>query len=323
MEFAHSDEQVAIAGAIDEVIEGLGATSIARAWAAGDHTSGLALWEQLSELGLGALRTPEAQGGMGGDLTDLALVFERFGYHAVPGPYIESMAVLPRLVSDSERESLEAGAVWTVAVDGVHPHALDGKIASRVFHVSGSTLHSAEAGESLDSITPFRTLTTVIDTEHLSPIDEAALEAALDEASIANSALLLGAGERLLTEAVEYAKVREQFGRAIGEYQSLKHQLADVRVALSFARPLLWNAALAVDSGDEHREKHVSAAKIRAAEAAQLAARVSLQVHGAIGYTAEHDLSLWLNWIPALVGAWGTPASHRERLTRAILSTHA
>ena len=101
-------------------------------------------------------------------------------------------------------------------------------------------------------------------------------------------------------------KQRRQFGREIGSYQAIKHALADVRIALDFARPLVYGAALGEISN--------SAAKVAAADAAYLAARTGLQVHGAIGYTAEFDLSIWITKIRALVGAWGTPAWHRGRL---------
>ncbi|WP_223170551.1 acyl-CoA dehydrogenase family protein [Microbacterium sp. NIBRBAC000506063] len=133
--------------------------------------------------------------------------------------------------------------------------------------------------------------------------------------------MLIGAGERLLDEAVSYAKVREQFGRAIGEFQALKHQLSDVRVALTFARPLVWNATR--ELGTETGERAVSAAKVAASGAAALAARASLQVHGAIGYTSEHPLRIWLGLAHALPTVWGTPAHHRARIARAILPDYA
>ena len=135
----------------------------------------------------------------------------------------------------------------------------------------------------------------------------ASRSSALDSAApstlavLAVSAQLLGAGERVLADSVAYVKQRKQFGREIGSYQAIKHALADVRIALDFARPLVFAAALG--------EISPSAAKVAAGDAAYLASRTGLQVHGAIGYTAELDLSIWLTKIRALVTAWGTPAS--------------
>ncbi len=140
------------------------------------------------------------------------------------------------------------------------------------------------------------------------------MEQAYDLAALATSAELLGAAERVLSDTVAYAKQRKQFGREIGSYQAIKHQLANVRIALDFARPLVFGAAV------DPTARSVSAAKIQAADAADLAARVGLQVHGAIGFTAEHDLSLWLLRIRALRSAWGTPAFHRERLLADLLA---
>jgi alkylation response protein AidB-like acyl-CoA dehydrogenase len=143
-------------------------------------------------------------------------------------------------------------------------------------------------------------------------VSPSALRSAQDAAALACSAQLLGLGEALLAASVGYVKQRKQFGRAIGEYQALKHALADVRIGLDFARPLVLGAAVTGSSRD------ASAAKVATAEAAYAAARTALQVHGAIGYTAEHDLSLWLLKVRALVGAWGSHADHRSRILASL-----
>lgn len=321
MQFIHTDEQMALAGAIDEIVAGHGSTSIAHAWGSGDTAPGIKLWDQFTELGLSGLRVDEASGGMGGSASDLATVFERFGYHAVPGPYLESIALLPHILGGSDIEALVDGAVATAAVDPVHPYALDANVASLVFTIDDASIAPAKISEEVNSISRQRKLFAVTtDGAEVASVEEVQLHRALNDATLANTAMLLGSGERLLQEAVEYAKIREQFGRPIGEYQALKHQLADVRVALSFARPLLWQAALALESEAGTSDRDVSAAKVATASAAALASRVSLQVHGAVGYTAEHDLSLWLTWVPALTGIWGTPAFHRNRVALSVLS---
>ena len=113
---------------------------------------------------------------------------------------------------------------------------------------------------------------------------------------------------------MDYVKQRKQYGRTIGSYQAIKHALADVRIALDFARPLVLGAALDADN----RSRSASAAKVATADAAYLASRVALQVHGAIGYTAEFDLGLWINRVRALVGAWGGSSYHRGRIADSI-----
>ena len=117
-------------------------------------------------------------------------------------------------------------------------------------------------------------------------------------------------------------------GRPVGAFQAVKHKLADVAIGLEFARPLLDAAALAlgeshgtagpVTTGPVTTGRDVSAAKVACADAAYRAARAALQVHGAIGYTAEHDLSLWLAKVRALVPAWGSQAEHRARVVAGL-----
>lgn len=115
-------------------------------------------------------------------------------------------------------------------------------------------------------------------------------------------------------------KQRQQFGKPIGQYQAIKHHLANVLIGLDMAQPLLYRAALTLqDNADTAtRARDISAAKLACGEAAYQAARIALQVHGAIGYTAECDLSLWLTKVTALRSAWGTPDFHRARIATAL-----
>jgi alkylation response protein AidB-like acyl-CoA dehydrogenase len=176
-------------------------------------------------------------------------------------------------------------------------------------------------------VDPARSLADVQRGELLARDAGAAVARALEFGALACSAQLLGAGRALLEASVRHASVRAQFGRPVGAFQAVKHRLADVAIALEFARPLLDAAAeaLAADGagppapdGAGTAARDVSAAKVACADAAYLAARAALQVHGAIGYTAEHDLSLWLAKVRALVPAWGTQAEHRARVLREL-----
>jgi len=133
---------------------------------------------------------------------------------------------------------------------------------------------------------------------------------------LATAAQILGAGAALVERATAYAKQRSQFGKPIGSFQAVKHQLADAYVGLELARPLLFGAALALDTPRAARD--VSAAKVACTDAAYRAARTALQVHGAIGYTAEYDLALWLTKVRALTSAWGTQRFHRDRVLAAV-----
>lgn len=130
-------------------------------------------------------------------------------------------------------------------------------------------------------------------------------------ARLAAAAQAVGVAEELLRRTVAYVKQRTQFGVPIGSFQAVKHRLADTLLAVEFARPLVYGAALTLAPGD------LAAAKAAAGEAAYTAARAALQLHGAIGYTEELDLSLWLRKARPLRDAWGTPAACRAEVLAA------
>ena len=177
-----------------------------------------------------------------------------------------------------------------------------------------------------------RQVTPLPPPEHLIrffPIAGTPVEAAIGRTRNAIRSIMQREDDRLLVvmgpcsihdpvAAVEYAKQRTQFGRAIGLYQSIKHKLADVHIALELARPLVYGAALSLADSSPDTARDVSAAKASASDAALLAARSALQTHGAIGFTAEHDLSLSLLRVQALRPAWGDPAAHRRRVLEAL-----
>ena len=313
MRFTPSDDQRDFAAALDSLIAASDPVAVARAWAAGDTAPGLKLWSRLAEQGVAALVVPEEAGGVGATAVELALAFEVLGRHAVPGPWVETAAHLPHALADPGQ--LAEGAVGTVAVPPHTPYALDTDVAEHVFLVTGGRLHTATAGRPVRSVDGTRRLFEVAAGEAVETDD---LERAFDVAALATAAQLLGCGERLLADSVAYVKQRRQFGREIGSYQAIKHRLADVRIALDFARPLLWGAALTA-AGSDDRGRDVSAAKVACADAAYLASRAALQVHGAVGYTAELDLSLWITKVRALVGAWGTSAFHRTRVLESLV----
>lgn len=321
MKFTLDTEQRAFADSLGELLRNAEVPAVARAWADGEHATGRKLWQRLAELGVHGLLVPEPAGGLGASTVDLVTAFEPLGCHAVPGPYVESVAAAPVLLAAAGDDSpIQLGAVAeghvvvTLAAPPEVPLALDADTADHALLLDGGRVHTAEAGALHRSVDPVRRLFDLTAGEVLGRPGTEPVTRAFDTAVTACSAQLLGCGERLLAESVEYANQREQFGHPIGEYQALKHAMADVRVALDFARPLVHAAALALDEGAPTVGRDVSAAKVGTNEAAYRAARTALQVHGAIGYTAEYELSAWLTKVRALVGAWGTTAMHRDRV---------
>jgi hypothetical protein len=142
---------------------------------------------------------------------------------------------------------------------------------------------------------------------------------ARDRGTLAASAYLVGLADTMVEIAAEYAREREQYGRPIGTNQAVKHLLADALLKIEFAKPAVYRAAWSVAEGEATRGRDVSMAKVLASDAAYRASRSSMQVHGAIGYTWEHDLQLFMKKAWALQRAWGSAAQHRRRVAAAVL----
>ncbi|WP_024795551.1 acyl-CoA dehydrogenase [Tomitella biformata] len=321
MRFALTSDHTDFAASIDSLLGKADLPAVIRSWNTSDTAPGLTVWERLAETGVTALTIAEEHGGMGADAIDLVVAIEQLGRHAVPGPVAETLAVAPALLAAVAPERLEAlaeGALATVAAPPETPFAVDSDAASLTLLVTGNDVSVGTPGSSRQSVDLARKLFEVTAGESLGTIDDAALAAAFDLGALATAAQLQGLGRTMLDVSVEYAKARKQFGRAIGSLQAIKHHLAEVAVAVEMAAPLLHAAAMAVRDGSPTARRDVSAAKVACAEAAYKSSRVALQVHGAIGYTQEHDLSLYLTRTRALLTAWGTPAAHRARVLAAL-----
>lgn len=320
MRFDLDTQQRDFAASIDAALSAADVPAAARAWAAGNHEPGLAVWSTLADLGVTALAVSEKYDGIGAHPVDLVVALEGLGKWAVPGPVVESLAVAPALLSG------EDGAEWssrlasgeliaTVAAPPITPRALDADVAGLVLIADDIGFREARADAQHESIDATRRLFDVSPTGGGVSLDTSR---AIDFGVLAISAQLVGTGQALLDRAVAYAAQRSQFGRPIGSYQAVKHKLADVHIALELARPLVYGAALSLADESPTVARDVSAAKVAAGKAAYLAARSSLQTHGAIGFTAEYDLSLWILKVRALTSAWGTPEWHRARVLGAL-----
>ncbi|MFF8807754.1 acyl-CoA dehydrogenase family protein [Streptomyces omiyaensis] len=326
MRFLPDAEQREFARALDALLTAAGTPRTARAWAAGDPAPGRALWSRLADAGVFALAVPEEHEGLGPLPVELAVAFTELGRHAVPGPLVETVAaaaLLDRLgdkaASAAWLPRVAAGrAVVSLGVPALTgPYALDADTADAVFVAEDDTLRLAgAAGPVQPSADPVRRLArpsaggTVLAR---GPEVAAATAYAAEVAALATAAQSLGLGRALLDRTVAYVRQRTQFGVPVGSFQAVKHRLADTLLALEFAQPLVLAAALALAArGTAPRE--VAAAKVTAGEAAHTAARTALQLHGAVGYTEELDLSLWIRKARPLRDAWGTPASCRARV---------
>jgi alkylation response protein AidB-like acyl-CoA dehydrogenase len=343
VKFVLDAEQRLFGETVDKLLAQTAVPGAVRSWAAGDPEPGLALWRSLAGAGVFAVAVPEKAGGAGVLPVELVTAFHELGRHGVPGPCAETVAVavlLDRLALDSSRlagiadgtvvatlalpctpdttATREPPGTLGTATTPMPPYALDADIAAPVLMVTGAQLRAGVPGGVLTSLDPARRLFTVTPGDVLAAGPEvvAAAGEARDLGTLACAAQLTGLGRRLLEVSVEYARTRRQFGRPIGEFQAVRHHLANALVELEYARPLVHGAALAHGTPDFARE--VSAAKVMASEAAYRTARIALQVHGAIGYTDAYDLSLLIRKARALRAAWGSPAEHRARLMSAL-----
>lgn len=301
MEFLVAPERMELAEAVRDFLSGThGPEVLRRLDTAGNRDP--AIWQGLVEMGLTGLLIPEDHGGLGLQLLDAALVARECGRVCLAEPLVEAAFVrAPWLMAQGKVAGLQAIAAGE---DKTTPaHIING-------------WQSDGQGEPLQSIDPLRNLTTL-------PAESSDDPDLLDLGALMASAQLIGAGEAMLEQAIEYAKIREQFGQPIGGFQAIKHKLADVAVALEFARPVLLRAAQALDDGIASRSLHVSHAKLAATDAAYLSAESAIQVHGAMGYTYEVDLHFWMKRTWALAGAWGGKGFHQRRVDDAIIGgTH-
>jgi alkylation response protein AidB-like acyl-CoA dehydrogenase len=242
-------------------------------------------WRELAELGW--LDVAEAELGF----VEEALLLEEIGYALYPGPFLAHVVVLPTL-SPEDRAAAASGEVrWSVEVRGLVPWlgAVD-----RVVDEDGNAQDAR--GEELASVDPSRPLGRLERTNG-TPLPH---HRDVPRARAAMAAEAVGIAQRALELGIEHAKTRQQFGKPIGVYQAVSHQLSDTYADVELARSLAYWAAWCVAEDDDQAPVAAAAAKAFAAEAAVAACERSIQVHGGTGFTWEHPLhrfykrALWL-----------------------------
>jgi alkylation response protein AidB-like acyl-CoA dehydrogenase len=335
MRLALTADQQALARTVRELLAAeCTPDDVRAAWADGGRRSS-ARWARLAELGVPGLTVPEKYGGLGAGEVELAAVLAETGWAALPEAVVEN-AVGVGLLGEAGGELAEewlprvaAGQVRVgVGLDRV-PYVADADLAGLFLLPHGDELHavrpeavtctrqpSVDGARRLFAVTWAPRAATLAVT---GPPARAALAAAFNRGALGTAAQLLGITARLIEMAVEYARARRQFGRPVGAYQAVQHQLADALLHSELARPVVYRAAWSMAHGEPAAPRDVSMAKCYAAEAATFTARVALQVHGAVGYTDECDLHLWLKRALVLPAAWGDAGWHRRRVAEALL----
>lgn len=350
MQFHLSEEQAAIQEAVRGTLEdSFGAERRQRHVDDGGPDFDAESWNGMMALGLGGLILPEAAGGSGLGLLDLALSVEMLGYGAAPGPLVPHLltGLALSLSDDAALKGRWLGAlasgetVATLALGGGWlPESWDvtltgGALTGRVGHVVGASaarlllvgtagggLALAESGEGM-AIAPLdssdrtrRAAAVTFDgakaTQVFAP-GHPRVARLFDAALILSAAEALGGAQRSLDISVDYAREREQFGQPIGRFQALKHQLATMALEVEPARALLWYAGYAWDSDQPDARRAAALAKAHIADRFVSVARAAVAAHGGIGYTWEYPLSIWLRRSLADRATYGAPSVHRAR----------
>lgn len=334
---AITEEHQDLAEAVSGQLARLDALAQARSTLAGGTTHPADIWSAASELGWTGLAVAEDHGGSGFGLGEVAVVLECLGRHLAPGPFLPTVCaavVLDRYAPDTVAAQLlpslangqtvaALGVAGTVAVGADHvatgeqPTVLGAPDADLLVLTAGDDLVVVDAAAdgvtvtALDSLDTTRSLGSVTLRGVAVPQDRVLRGAARNARTvwrILTAAEAVGVGWAALQMAVDYAKVREQFGRTIGTFQAVKHHAANMLVDVEVATAATWDAARADD---------LDSAWFAAAVAAALAIRAqvsttqnNIQLHGGIGYTWEHDAHLYLRrarTLAALMADGGDP----------------
>ena len=284
------------------------------------------VWREMGELGWTGIHLDEAHGGQGLGAVELAILMEELGYALTPAPFLATAAaslVLAHAGSDAQRDRwlprlASGGAAGTVGLvtDGLAPMVPDADRAEILVLLDGLSGMVVEAGAAevteqptIDSTRRF----SVVRASDGEPL-EGDLMPALDRVEVALAAELVGVAQRSMEMAVAYAKEREQFGRPIGANQAVSHRCAQMLLEVESARSTTLYAAWCADHEPDSLPLAASMAKAYASDAGRRVTTSSLQVHGGIGFTWEHDLHFFLKRAQTDGHLFGSARSHRERV---------
>jgi alkylation response protein AidB-like acyl-CoA dehydrogenase len=310
------------------------------------------VWRGVCDLGIPGALVPEAFGGLGLAILDAALIAETFGKHVVPSPFVGAVVMAPLAIAVAGSEQQKAKLLPGIAQGALRiavgisevsagcradagVDCRDGKLFGRavfvVDHVGAHKFLVADKGgglhlldrhaaglevvtlHSVDATRDTATLTfDGVQAEPLAAASSDTLRRLADAGRLMLAADMLGAAWKMLDQAVDYAKVRRQFGRPIGAFQAVKHMCAEMAAELEPGRALVWYAGYALDEGLADATLACLHAKSYLAEAARFVARTATEVHGGIGITDELGLHFWLKRIGWDYQAFGSPERLRE-----------
>jgi alkylation response protein AidB-like acyl-CoA dehydrogenase len=322
MEFAFSEEQQELAATVRSLLTKRADSAAVRAAMTSETGYDESLWQTLCEqIGVAALSIPEAYDGAGFSLLESMIVLEEVGRSLAPSPLVSSLVTAEALLAGGTDEAKErllpriaAGEVAAFAVPGEPTLFADRATVLLAATEAGLVdLDPASSGAtympSMDQTLRFASL----DARGGTPIGDAA--AARERASLVGAvgvaALSAGLAARALDMTVAYSKERVQFGRPIGSFQALKHRMADLLVLVEMSRSASWAASYALATGAPNAEELGHVAKSYCSDALNRIAAETVQLHGGIAITWEHDAQLVFKRAHALAQLFGQPHQHR------------
>ena len=359
MDFTFSADQDALRDAVRSFLTNEAPATYVRSMIDDERGFTDAWWRQVVDLGWTGLLVPEAQGGLGLGLVDAVVLQEEMGKLPLPGPYfssaiaatslarrLDAIPLLERLAAGDIRATVaieEGGsgdplgriattASPTGALDGLKPVVLDGHTADVALVVardaSGLAVYELEApaAESVPALDVTRKMSRLVlekrAATRIGPSgDQSALIArAVDDMAVALCAETVGACDRALSLAIEYAKVRVQFDRPIATFQAIKHKIVDMLHQLELSRVGTHYAAWASDVDDVERERAAAMCKGFVGEAAAMVTGESIQVHGGVGFTWDVDCHLLFRRVKQDDVLCGRQGWQRKRLADLVLS---
>ena len=339
MDFTFSEDQLLFQDSVrDFLVNEVTPERVRASWES-DNGRDDALWSQLVELGLTGMTVAEEHGGLGMNELDFVLLAQECGYVALPEPLVHTALVAVPLL---QQIGGELAAEWlpriaageAKIVVGIAENGLveDAHVADLLLLEDGARLVAATQAEVTlchnESVDPSRKLFTVDIGDGATTVaegDEARclVAGALNRGALGAAAQAVGLAQRMIDLSVQYTSERQQFGKPIGSFQAVKHHMANVAVRLEYAKAPVHRAAYTVANNQEIAAHAVSHAKLVACEAANLAAKHSIQVHGAMGYTWEVDLHIYMKKAWALANTWGDAGFHKTRVADRIFAEGA
>jgi alkylation response protein AidB-like acyl-CoA dehydrogenase len=287
-------------------------------------------WKELCELGWPGIFIEERYGGQGLGIVELVILMEELGYALAPLPFLSNAAagLLIQAAGSEEQKQrwlpgLASGELRGAAglVRGDEAKLVPDADTADLIVLCGADARlvverSAAAVEPVATMDATRRYARVrangagdsLEGEH---------GPAIGAALLAVAAELTGVAQRALEMAVEYARDRKQFGRPIGAYQAVSHRCAQMLLETEGARSATYWGAWTADAEPERLELAASMAKAYASDAGWRVCSSSLQVHGGIGFTWEHDLHFFLKRAKVDALLWGSASEHRERVAAA------